>query len=815
MTDPGPESRILLVDDEPHILHSLEDLLEDDFEVLTSTSAEEALGLLESEEVAVILSDQRMPGLTGWEFLHRARELSQASRMLITGYTDMQALVHAVNEGQIYGYIAKPWDPEELLGQVHKAVGYFSLVRQLDHERRLLHTLMDSIPDAIFFKDGDSRFTRINRALARDLGLDHPDEAVGRALDEFFPGEDTAESAADDRQVISAAQPLIDRVERLPSSQGAARHYSTTKAPIVDREGRIAGLVGISRDITERRFEENLRLVCQRIQGHVWKMQSTGDVKMVLGALAEALNALGIPYYACGINLLQDRPDAGPVRSHTLSASGRWTTSEKEATGRIIPQIMRCGDPDYRPDLVSEDPHSELEAFRADGASVRSVVDVPFSHGTLAISSPQPHAFTEHDIAALTAVAEVLSEGFRRLDDLGALEEKDAQLRQSQKMEAIGQLAGGVAHDFNNLITVITGYCQFLLRSLEPDDSRRASVDQIKSAGDQAGTLVRQLLAFSRRQVLAPERLDVGRVITDTEKMLRRLIGENIKLEVRVDPDLWSVEADPGQLEQVLMNLVVNGRDAMPRGGQLVISVANAARSAGVPGIEAEPPPGDYVLLAVSDNGTGMEDDTRQRIFEPFFTTKEAGKGTGLGLATVYGIVKQSGGHITVDSEVGSGTTFGVYLPRADDRPASEEMAPDAVPRDSLRGSETVLLVEDDDAVRRVLQRAIVDRGYTVLEAPCGEEAVALATQGDQAIDLLLTDVVLPGLNGVDLARRLAEADPHLSVICMSGYTDPVLTEYGVLESGFAFVQKPVDIDSLIGKARELLDASTRTPTDP
>ncbi len=379
----------------------------------------------------------------------------------------------------------------------------------------------------------------------------------------------------------------------------------------------------------------------------------------------------------------------------------------------------------------------------------------------------------------------------------------EAQLLQSQKMEAIGRLAGGIAHDFNNLLTIITGFSDLLLEIPGSDATTREYATEIRKAGERAALLTRQLLAFSRRQVLQPEVLDLNAVVSEVDSMLRRLIGEDIDLKTLLRPDLGRVRVDPGQVHQIFMNLAVNARDAMPRGGKLTIETANVELDSAYARSHAEVKPGPYVMLAMSDTGTGMDAETQSRIFEPFFTTKEKGKGTGLGLATVYGIVKQSGGNIWVYSEPGHGTTFKIYLPQVDE--TEPTAAPPVTSEKPPAASETILLVEDEAGVRALARRVLESRGYTVLEAGRGEEALQVSETHTGPIHLLLTDVIMPGMSGRALADRLAPMHPGMKVLFMSGYTDNAVVHHGVLESGIAFVQKPFTPEALLRKVREIL----------
>jgi signal transduction histidine kinase len=431
----------------------------------------------------------------------------------------------------------------------------------------------------------------------------------------------------------------------------------------------------------------------------------------------------------------------------------------------------------------------------------------------IGVLSVQSGDLTEADVPAITAFAHQMAATWHKASlmqdlqrSLEELERAQDRLVQAQKMEAVGRLAGGVAHDFNNLLTAILGYSELVLMGLDRANPLREDVKEIKSAADRAAALTRQLLAFSRKQVLQPRVLDLNAKVVDIERMLHRLIGEDIDLVTILDPALGSVKADPGQIEQVLLNLAVNARDAMPQGGKLTVETRNVVLDEDYARRHVDVQPGPYVMLAVTDTGVGMDEEIKSHLFEPFFTTRELGEGTGLGLATVHGIVKQSEGHIWVYSEPGQGTTFKVYLPRTEEAVELGQQA--QIPIESLRGQETVLLVEDEEVVRDLVRLVLLKRGYTVLEARDGEEALWACEQHEGPVHLLVSDVVIPGvMSGRDLAERLETLYPGMKVLYMSGYTDNAIVRHGVLELGVAFLQKPFTPASLARKVRETLDA--------
>jgi PAS domain S-box-containing protein len=491
---------------------------------------------------------------------------------------------------------------------------------------------------------------------------------------------------------------------------------------------------------------------------------------------------------------------AGIVRMWNPAAERVFGWSAVEVIGELLPNVPAASEKEFgdllRRVLQGESVTGvELVRLRKDGAAV-----------TVNLFAAPLHE-ADGRITGILGLVE----------DVTGVKILERQFHQAQKMEAVGQLAGGVAHDFNNLLTIILGSAELLLDTLPSDHPGRADAEEARKATLRAADLTRQLLAFSRRQVLAPRVLSLNEVVANMDRMLQRSIGDDVELRTVLAQDLGAVQADPGQLEQVIVNLAVNARDAMAWGGKLTIETANVALDQGYAKAHTDTVvvPGAYVMLAVTDTGTGMDAATQARVFEPFFTTKAKGKGTGLGLATVYGIVHQSGGYVWVYSEPGRGTTFKVYLPRVD--APVERAGPDPVVTASLRGSETILLVEDQEQVRSLIHKMLEARGYQVLVAASGPEAVRLGTrpaarrpaqQRGGTIDLLVTDVVMPGMTGRDVGLLLAAAHPKMRVLYLSGYPDESIAHHGMLEPGIAFLQKPFTAEALARKVREVLDAS-------
>jgi two-component system, cell cycle sensor histidine kinase and response regulator CckA len=582
------------------------------------------------------------------------------------------------------------------------------------------------------------------------------EEVIGKTSLELGIWADSADrDRAEDR--IRNEKPIHNQVTRVRTRSGEVRDVVGSAVPI--HLGSVKCVLWTFVDVTERRqAEEGMRKSEERFR-RLFESNTIGiTISDLSGHTFEANDAY-----------LQM---TGYTREELLAGRIRWT--------ELTPAEHRASD------------QAAIEELRQFGTAPAWEKELLHKNGTR--------------VPVLIGVAMLeASEGscIAYIVDLTERRRLEQQFRQAQKMEAVGQLAGGVAHDFNNLLTAILGYSDMVAAKLDPGSLEFEELDEVRKAGERAASLTRQLLAFSRQQVLERKVLDVNDLIADVEKMLRRLIGEDIELKTALDPVLRSVFADAGQLEQVIMNLAVNARDAMPRGGKLTIETANVLLDEAYARQHVTVRPGSYVMIAVSDTGVGMNEGTLAHLFEPFFTTKVLGKGTGLGLATVYGIVKQSGGYIWAYSEIGKGTTFKIYLPLVDE---GAEAEPVKVPDPALlAGSETVLLVEDEQSVRTLSRSILESYGYTVLEAASGKEGLDVVRQYPLPIHLLLTDVVMPEMGGPDLASRLEALRPGVRVLYMSGYTDDAVFRHGLLEKGRMFLQKPFTPGALAGKVREAL----------
>lgn len=645
-----------------------------------------------------------------------------------------------------------------LVGIVEDITEKWQLIQERNALLNRLQIHIERMPLAYILTGPDLRFLAWNPAAERTFGFTE-DEMLGKHLFEVIVSPSSRDAAGNNAERLKAGDMDAHGEYENLTKDGRTIICEWYNTPLLGEKGEFLGCISLAQDITARReSEKKLQLRGRAIQA------------VSQGILITDSNQPDDPiiYASPGFERM-----TGYTAQEVLGRNCRFLQGEQTApeTLDVLREAVREG----------RECSVEILNYRKDGTEFWNALFVT------------PVRDEDHRLAYFVGVQADVT-------DRRALEQA---FHQSQKMEAVGQLAGGVAHDFNNLLTIISGYSEILLSKLEANDPLREPVNAISEAGTLAASLTRQLLAFSRKAVLDTKVLDLNEVVNETKKMLRRLIGEDILLTALLDPQISRVKLDPSQLDQVLMNLSVNARDAMPRGGKVTIETKNVEFSDEDTHPHIDVPAGRYVMLAVSDSGSGMPSDVTSHVFEPFYTTKEVGVGTGLGLAVVHGIVTQSGGYIEVFSELNRGTTFKLYFPAIEE---NVTVAKPVAVADDVRGSETVLLVEDEDSVRGLAQIVLKARGYMVLTASNGREALRAIEQHGGSIDLLLTDVVMPTMGGVELAETLRPRFPHMRVLFCSGYTDDSVLRHDILEDGVGFLQKPYSAQTLAAKVRQLLD---------
>jgi len=795
--------KILIVDDNKENLYLLETILKDSgYRVVSAGNGKEALKRLRAEAFDMIISDILMPVMDGFHLCCKVKgdkELKDIVFVFFTAtYTDEKDERLALKMGADR-FIRKPIGPNEFIKIIQGVIkdeeagklgsnpflekdkDVYKLYserlvkklekKMLDLEREITErkqteetlreiekkyrTLLETTSEGYWMLNPELKTIEINESLCKMLGYRH-DEMLGKTPFDFTDDENR-KIFIEQTSKISATDHRSYEIT-LKKKNGQDLHTYFNASTIRDESGLMKGSFAFVTDTTERKKAE------------------------------EKLNRLAVAIEQTAESVFIT--DRNGTIQYVNPAFERLTGySHKDAVGQN-PRILKSGKQDalfykqmwdtltrgnvWKGRLVNRKKDGSL--YEAD-ATITPVLDK-----------------SDNIINFVSIKRDVTHET-----------ELEKHLIQAQKMEAVGILAGGVAHDFNNILTTIIGNASLMLMDVARDSALGEEIEEIKIAGERGASLTRQLLAFSRKQIIRMEILDLNKLLTDIKKMLRRLIGEDIELVMIQEPSLWRVEVDPGQFDQVIMNLAVNAKDAMPMGGKLIVKTANVDldgyffKEYGV-----EEHAGPYVMLSLSDTGSGMDKETQERIFEPFFTTKETGRGTGLGLSTVYGIVKQSNGFIWTYSEPGKGTTFKIYLPKA--KGGAEPVEKEQLPIEAFDGSETVLLVEDDDRLRNLAHKILRQCGYRVLVAENGEDALKVRASHEGAIDLLLTDVVMPKMSGKKTAERLQPLYPHMKVIYMSGYTNNAIVHHGVLAPELNFLEKPFTPKGLVRRVREVLD---------
>ncbi|MGV3710520.1 MAG: PAS domain S-box protein [Gemmatimonas sp.] len=630
-----------------------------------------------------------------------------------------------------------------------------------NHDRLLLRALFNTLPDAVFTKNLSGEYIQANKAALEQSGHQSEQDLLGKSVHDLHPKTIADATQRDDESVI-AGNVISNREVQLTLPDGRRRWFVSLKAPLRNDEGTVTGIVGVTRDITDRKQAESER------DRHLRQLELQ-------------IERMPIAYILTDANLACQRWNPAAERIFGFT--------QDEVLGRNVFDLIIGDAQRARADRII----TQVKSGRMDVSG--EFVNVNEEGAPITCEWHNTPMFDDEG-----NYTGLLSLTF----DVSSRKRLESQLLQSQKMEAIGQLAGGVAHDFNNLLTVIFGYSELLLSDPNASTLTRTSVTSISEAAQRAAGLTGQLLAFSRKTMLQPKTLDINAVVMEMSTMLRRMIGEDIALTTQLASRLEMVCVDPVQLSQVLMNLAVNARDAMPQGGNLSIETQNVELSAEYASTHPETKSGPHVMLAITDSGMGMPPEVMAHIFEPFFTTKAVGSGTGLGLATVFGIVRQSGGSINVYSEPGIGTTFKIYFPSLSGAAAMES---GSIQAETKGGAETVLLVEDDDAVRRLATTALKRFGYNVIAASTANEAMTIIAEQADSINVLLTDVVMPGMSGPQLVLALREKYPTLKAVFMSGYTDDAVVRHGLLAAEVSFLQKPFTPAGLAAKIREVLDS--------
>jgi two-component system, cell cycle sensor histidine kinase and response regulator CckA len=768
--------RILLVEDTPEDACLLQALLEHGkpgaFQIEAADSLDAALARLSAGPVDAVILDLCLPDSSGIATLERLQAHAPSLPILVlTALQDESLADEAIRRGAQDYLIKGKLDGALVVRAVRYGIERKRAENALRRSEERFELMARATNDAVWDWNLTTNQVWWNVGVRSFLG--YPPDHVGIDVDWW-----RSHIHAEDRERIAAGmRAVIEGGGRFWLDEYRYRCADGTYACVFDRgyvqrdeAGRPVRMIGAMMDITDRkRAEEALR-----------------ETNETLRTLIQA-SPLGIA--------VTDAEEK--LRIWNPAAERLFGWKAHEVLGRLLPPLTAAAAPGGFPGLLGRAlggesiTGTEFPCVRRDGAAM----DVSVSMA--------PLRDARGGICGAMAVAADVSE--RRVAEVHRLQLEE-QLRQSQKMEAVGRLAGGIAHDFNNLLTAVSGYAELLQARFGPDDPNRTYVDEILRSSGRAASLTRQLLAFSRRQVLQPRILDLNAVIRGIDGLLRRLIGEHIELSTSLAGPLGTVKADQGQIEQVIMNLAVNARDAMtPRGGRLTIETREVEVGPDYAARHGRARSGPHIMLSVSDTGCGMDAATQSHLFEPFFTTKEQGKGTGLGLATVYGIVKQSGGDIWAYSEPGIGSTFKIYLPRMEDAPQARP--PEPPPRiHPQRGHETILLVEDSEIIRRLLKEILSQRGYRLLVASDGEEALRVDAEHLEPIHLLLTDVVMPRMNGRELAQKLVPRRPGIKVLFMSGYTEEAIAKHGILDPGTSFLEKPFSPDVLARKIRDLLE---------
>jgi two-component system cell cycle sensor histidine kinase/response regulator CckA len=767
------ETTILVVNDDPDQLDFLSMLLQaTGYYVVTATDGQEGIEVARESQPGLVISDVAMPKMDGIELCRQLRSdvnLRTVPILLVSANRkDTQSAVDGLHAGAD-DYLELPYEPMRLIAQVARLIERARSEEALRESEERFRGTFDQAAVGIAHVSTAGKWLLVNRKLCDIVGYS-ADELRNLTFQAITHPDDLEADLSGCHQLLAGEISNYIREKRYIRKDGDVVWVELTSSITRDKNGNPKYFITVIEDISERKqaeqalllSEERYRLLFETNPHPMW-VYDTETLEFL------AVNEAAVRHYGYA-----------PQEFLRMTVSDVVLLEE-------VPSLLRA--------VTDTGPGPVSRGVWKHRKKSGSPIDVELVSHALRFGTRNAELVLAHDVTEQKAAEE-------------ALRHSEEQLQQSQKLEAVGRLAGGLAHDFNNIMTAIGGYSDLVLRRLAEQDPLRRNIEEIKKAAQRAATLTHQLLAFSRKQVMQLRLLDLNSVVIDLESLLRRLIGEDIDLVIDLQPGLGPVRADPSQLGQVIMNLVVNARDAMPDGGKLVIETSESVTGPETEPGQPSPNPGPYVRFTISDTGSGMDATTQKRIFEPFFTTKPAGKGTGLGLSMVYGIVKQSEGAISVSSELGKGTTFRIHLPLI--QGTIERVENRSVHRSVLRGTESVLVVEDEQMVRELVTEILEAEGYEVMAAHRGYDALRLGSEVPGAIDLLITDVVMPEMSGRELAERLLEQHPETKLLFISGYTDDAIVRYGISEAEMAFLQKPFTPDELIRKVRDILDETDK-----
>jgi len=760
------KSQILIVEDDAIVAeHTKVRLKAMGIDVIAiASSGEEALVTVDEKNPDLVLMDIMLEGkMNGIQTADKIRSNYDIPVVYVTAYAD-EKLVRRAKITSPFGYIIKPFEDNELNTAIEIALYKHKIEKKLRQSEAWLSTMLNSIGDAVIAADTNERITFMN-PVAQFLTGWAQEDAVQKPLTQVFHiiNEKTGEIVENNFDKVIRKNMIIGLANHtiLIAKDGRKIPIADSSAPIRDKKGNINGIVLVFRDIGKRRqSEEKIKQSEKKYRTLISKLPAG----FALHEIINDENGNPFDYRFLEVN----------------NAFKKMTGLERnEVVGKAVLEIL---------------PHTENYWIETFGKVANTGKSIQFDHYSKELNKYfQVFAYSPEK-------GQFVSIFYDTTD----AKKNEMMLNQQLKMESIGRLAGGVAHDFNNMLSIILGYGESILEQLHQNDPLWKDVKEIVTAGHRSAGLTRQLLAFSRKQTLQPEVLNLNDVILTLEKMLQRVIGEDIHLKLSLANDVGKVLVDPGQIEQVIMNLVVNARDAMPTGGNLFIETSVAELDEIYAEYHPEVSPGIYLLITITDTGCGMETVIKNRIFEPFFTTKDKGKGTGLGLATVYGIVKQSGGHILLYSEPNQGTTFKIYFPQTEEKNEPVKEKDDHQPGEV--GGEHILVVEDETSLRKYIGTILRRIGYKVTLAANGGEALLMIEEKGLKPKLILTDVIMPNMSGRELMNRLSKSRPNLKAIYMSGYTDNAIAQHGALDPGTPFIQKPFTVNDIVEKIRTVLD---------